>query len=131
MPTVRKLSQDEVRTIETKTKGLRRVIEEEYDTFLQGYSAGDYGEAQLGEDENRITVRNRLKAAATRAGMNLDFKRTKGPTLRFQVTGEASRRASTQQDTEAAESVDSAQESAEDAPAAPKRRGGRPRKKAA
>lgn len=85
MPTVRKLSMDEVRTIEKKTKGQRKVVEEQYDSFLNGYSIGDYGEAELESDEKRITVRNRLKAAATRHDMNLEFRRTKGNTLRFRI----------------------------------------------
>jgi len=86
MPTVRKLSMDEVRTIENKGKGLRKLIEEEYDTFLYDYDAGDYGEAELSLDEKRLTVRNRLKAAAKRRGLAIDFKRTQGNVLRFKMS---------------------------------------------
>ena len=85
MPTVRKLSQDEVRTIENKGKGLRKLIEEEYDMFLGDYDVGDYGEAELTSDEKRLTVRNRLKAAAKRRGVSIDFKRTQGNILRFKI----------------------------------------------
>lgn len=85
MPKVRKLSVDEVRTIEHKNKGQRKVVEELYDTFLDGYNVGDYGEAELESGEKRITVRNRLKAAAARRQVNLEFRRTKGDTLRFRV----------------------------------------------
>ena len=85
MPTVRKLSPDEVRSIENKGKGLRKLIEEEYDAFLSEYNPGDYGEAELGYDEKRLTVRNRLKAAAKRRGLSIDFKRTQGDFLRFKV----------------------------------------------
>ena len=85
MPTLRKLTSDEVRTIEKKVKGQRKLVEEEYDSFLNDYTVGDYGEAELGDDENRITVRNRLKAAAVRRSLTLDFKRTKGNVLRFKV----------------------------------------------
>ena len=85
MPTVRKLTQDEVRTIENKGKGLRKLIEEEYDLFLSDYDEGDYGEAELTTDEKRLTVRNRLKAAAKRKGVSIDFKRTQGNILRFKV----------------------------------------------
>jgi hypothetical protein len=87
MPTVRKLSLDEVRTIENKGKGSRKLVEEEYDTFLSDYAEGDYGEAELNSDEKRLTVRNRLKAAAKRRGLSVDFKRTQGNTLRFKVGG--------------------------------------------
>jgi hypothetical protein len=85
MPTVRKLSQEEVRTIENKGKGLRKLIEEEYDMFLGDYNVGDYGEAELGSDEKRLTVRNRLKAAAKRRDLSIDFKRTQGNILRFRI----------------------------------------------
>lgn len=85
MPTVRKLSPDEVRTIEKRIKGQRKLVEEEYDALLRDYGEGDYGEAELGAGENRITVRNRLKSAALRRDLSLDFKRTKGNVLRFHV----------------------------------------------
>jgi len=85
MPTVRKLSEDEIRTIENKGKGLRKLIEEEYDAFIRDYNVGDYGEAELTSDEKRLTVRNRLKAAAKRRGLSIDFKRTQGSILRFKV----------------------------------------------
>ena len=85
MPTVRKLTQEEVRTIENKGKGLRKLIEEEYDMFLSDYEVGDYGEADLSSDEKRLTVRNRLKAAAKRRGVSIDFKRTQGNILRFKI----------------------------------------------
>lgn len=90
MPSVRKLMPDEVGTVENRGKGQRKIVAEEYDELLREYTAGDYGEADLEPDENRLTVRNRLKAAAARRGLSLDFRRTKGPTLRFQVhNGEA------------------------------------------
>lgn len=85
MPKMRKLSVDEVKTIERKTKGQRKVVEEQYDAFLTDYALGDYGEAELEEGEKRITVRNRLKAAALRQGVGLAFRRTKGDTLRFHI----------------------------------------------
>ena len=87
MPTVRKLAPEEIQTIENKGKGQRKLTEEQYDSFLADYQVGDYGEAELGDDENRLTVRNRFKAAASRRGIGLDFKRTKGKVLRFRVLG--------------------------------------------
>jgi hypothetical protein len=85
LPNVRKLSQEEVRTIENKGKGLRKLIQEEYDLFLSDYDVGDYGEAELSDNEKRLTVRNRLKAAAKRRGLSVDFKRTQGSILRFKI----------------------------------------------
>ena len=85
MPSVRKLNTDEVRALENKGKGQRKLIEEQYDAILGEYDRGEYGEALLEPDENRLTVRNRLKAAARRRGLSLDFRRTKEDLLRFQV----------------------------------------------
>ncbi|MEN9937295.1 MAG: hypothetical protein RLZZ387_3874 [Chloroflexota bacterium] len=66
MPNVRKLSHEEVRTIERKTLGQRKATELEYDIFLRDFTPGDYGEALLEPTERRLTVRSRLKAAAAR-----------------------------------------------------------------
>lgn len=85
MPQVRKLSDDEVRDIENKGKGQRKLVEEEYDRYLAEYAVGDYGEADLGPDENRLTVRNRFKAAARRRGVALEFRRTSENLLRFKI----------------------------------------------
>lgn len=85
MPQVRKLAPEEIKEIENKGKGLRKLTAEEYDGFLTDYEIGEYGEAQLGADEKRLTVRNRLKAAAERRHIGLDFKRTQGNIIRFKV----------------------------------------------
>jgi hypothetical protein len=85
MPTIRKLTSQEVQTLERKGKGQRRLVEEQYDEFLADYGIGDYGEAELEEGEKRLTVRNRFKAAAARRGLNLVFQRTQGNVMRFRV----------------------------------------------
>lgn len=85
MPHVRKLTAEEVRDIEGRIKGQRKLVEEEYDAFLQDYNIGDYGEAKLEPNEKRITVRNRLRAAAHRRNVGLEFRRTRGNMLRFKV----------------------------------------------
>jgi hypothetical protein len=85
MPQVRKLAPEEVQAIENKGKGTRKITEEQYDRFLAEYELGDYGEAELDEDEKRLTVRNRLKAAASRRDAAIEFKRTHGNTIRFRV----------------------------------------------
>lgn len=85
MPTVRKLTPEEVQEIENKGKGQRKLVEEQYDALLGEYGIGDYGEALLEDSENRLTVRNRLKAAARRRGVELNFRRTKEDLLRFQM----------------------------------------------
>src|SRR5262249_52357600 len=124
MPTVRKLALDEVQTIENKGKGLRKLTEEQYDRFLADYDAGEYGEAELGDDEKRLTVRNRLKAAATRRSLGINFLRTQGAILRFKViagNGQVAKPSRSRKPAPEPEPV----------PAPPaKRRGGRPKKTA-
>ncbi len=116
MPIVRKLSPGEVQTLEYKGKGQRKLIEEQYDAFLADYQADDYGEAELTEDEKRLTVRNRFKAAAARRGIELTFQRTTGNTVRFKVSPLLAAVVE-------AEAVEAEPPVASDAP--PKRRGGR------
>ena len=85
MPQLRKLAPEEVQAIENKGKPQRKITEEQYDAFLANYAVGDYGEAELDEDEKRLTVRNRLRAAASRRSVDIDFKRTQGNTIRFKI----------------------------------------------
>lgn len=89
MPNVRKLNDAEVRALENKGKGQRKLIEEQYDAILGEYAPGEYGEATLEPGENRLTVRNRLKAAARRRNLTIDFRRTKEDLLRFQIISSA------------------------------------------
>jgi len=83
---------------------------------------GDYGEAELGEDEKRLTVRNRFKAAAARRNVAIDFQRTQGDILRFQIVA-----ADGGADGGALVAIP---EVSSEPPAPPKRKGGRPRKTA-
>jgi len=85
MPTVRKLTSDEVEAFQTKPKGRRKLLEEQYDAILSDYDVGDYGEAELSPEENRLTERNRLRAAAVRRGLMIEFQRTSGDFLRFHI----------------------------------------------
>ena len=85
MPQVRKLAPEEVQAFQNKGKGQRKLVEEEYDAILSDYEIGDYGEAILEPEDNRLTVRNRLKAAASRRQIGIDFRRTSGDMLRFKI----------------------------------------------
>ena len=89
MPQIRKLTPAEVQTLEYKPTGQRKLIEEQYDAILSDYAAGEYGEAALEPDEKRLTVRNRLRAAAVRRGLGIDFRRTNGDFIRFQIVDHA------------------------------------------
>src|SRR5690349_2907979 len=85
MPQVRKLSADEVTAIQNKGKGTRKIVEEQYDAIMTDYAVGDYGEAIIDPGENRLTVRNRLRAAARRANIEINYQRTNGDMLRFKI----------------------------------------------
>ena len=85
MPNVRKLSHDEIQQINKRFKSQRRAVVEEYDVVIQQYDAGDYGVAHLDGNENRVTIRNRLRAAAGRRGLHVEFQRTNNNTIRFRV----------------------------------------------
>jgi hypothetical protein len=127
MPAVRKLMPEEVQTIENKGKGQRKLTEEQYDRFLAEYEVGDYGEAVLDEEEKRLTVRSRFKAAAERRGVGLQFDRTTGNLIRFKVVsgdGHVSEQPTVQVPAPEPEPAPVAS----DTPPATKRRGGRPKK---
>lgn len=85
MPNIRKLSPAEVQAIEGKQPGQRTLVEAAYDALLQEYNVGDLVEAELESGEKRITVRNRLRAAAARRNVGLEFRRMRGDVLRFKV----------------------------------------------
>ena len=73
MPTLRKLSPVEVHTLEYTGTGQRKRVEAQYDEILRSFAPGDYAQVELEGDEKRLTVRNRLTAAATRSGITLTF----------------------------------------------------------
>jgi hypothetical protein len=128
MPIVRKLTPEEVQSLEVPAKGPRKLVEEQYDQFLAEYDVGDYGEAELDEEENRLTVRNRLKAAATRHGLGIQFKRTGGDIVRFQIVA-GNGHVDEQPEAEEPEPEPAFVASA--TPPATKGRGGRPKKQTA
>ncbi len=125
MPQVRKLAPEEVQTIQDKGKGTRKLVEEQYDSILSDYAIGEYGEAILDPDENRLTVRNRMKAAAGRRSLGINFRRTSGDLIRFQIVEPGDVAVVTR-----AKSVKRVPEpEPEPEPVAPpKRKGGRPKK---
>ena len=85
MPNFRKLDPEEVKAQQDKGKAQRKIVEEQYDSILAGYDVGEYGEGTLDDGENRLTVRNRMKAAATRRGVAIEFRRTSGDIVRFKI----------------------------------------------
>jgi hypothetical protein len=129
MPNFRKLDPTEVQVIENKGIGLRKQTEKLYDSILADYEVGEYGEAVLDEGENRLTVRNRMKAAATRRGIALDFRRTQGDLIRFKVVEPDSIIGKIKSTIAKVPTlISSAPPAPAEPPAPAKRRGGRPKK---
>ena len=124
MPQVRKLAPEEIQEIQNKGKGQRKITEELYDTILSDYEVGEYGEAVLDEGENRLTVRNRMKAAAGRRGLGINFRRTQGDLIRFQIIEQSNGNGKSA----AAAPVEPPPVVSSEPPAPAKRKGGRPKK---
>jgi hypothetical protein len=101
-------------------KGLRDPIAEEIDTILSDHAVENYREAVLDPEDNRLTVRNRLIAAARRRGFGIKFRRTSSSLLRFQVVAQNGE----------AQAVPAVPESVIEPAPVPKKRGGRARKTA-
>jgi hypothetical protein len=120
------LRPDEVQKIENTGKGLRKLTEVQYDRFLADYESGDYDETELDEDEKRLRVRNRLKAAATRRNLGIEFRRTGGSIIRLKVVS-----ANGQGDVPTTASAPELVVEPQPPTAPTKRKGGRPKKTSA
>jgi hypothetical protein len=83
--------------------------------------------AAVSQDENCLTVRNRMKAAAGRRGLDINFRRTSGDLIRFQITEQSNGNSKSV----AAAPVEPPPVVSSEPPATPKRKGGRPKKSAA
>lgn len=63
----------------------RKVTAETYRSNLAQFKSGDWVEVTLDAADKRETVKSRLKRAADTLGVQLEFKRTRGDRLRFQI----------------------------------------------
>jgi hypothetical protein len=91
MPIIRKLTAEEVAELERKTsKGdsARSEIAQQYDQFLIEFGPNEHGEVMLDEGDSKLNIRNRLRSAAERHGLKLEFIRTNGIVVRFKVVSE-------------------------------------------
>jgi hypothetical protein len=88
MPTIRKLTPEEVEALERKSGSARTEIARQYDQFLIEFGPDEHGEIELDEGDSKLNIRNRLKAAAERRGLKLEFIRTNGLVVRFKVISE-------------------------------------------
>ena len=84
MPAFRKMSLSEIAALDQPPIGPRAQVAQEYDAYLAGFAAGDYGQAALIDGERRAVVRQRLQAAARRRSLALRFRSGPGP-LTFHV----------------------------------------------
>jgi len=87
MPTLRVLTTEEVDDlIGGKEKDpTRLLIQQEYDALIAEVRPGDYATVELAEDEDKVNVRNRIKAAAKRRGLTATFRRTRDNTIIFRL----------------------------------------------
>jgi hypothetical protein len=85
MPTVRKYGPDEVQDLVGPRRTQRHIIAEIYDTLLTSFDVGDYGEAELEETETKQLVRWRLREAAIRKGVDIEFITTANNTVMFRI----------------------------------------------
>jgi hypothetical protein len=88
MPIVRKLTPEEVEALERKGDSARAEIARPYDQFLIEFSPNEHGEVMLDDGDSKLNIRNRLKSAAERRGLRLEFIRTNGLIVRFKVVSE-------------------------------------------
>jgi len=90
MPKIRKLTEEEVeKLIRPKVKrqgpSQRELIRQQYRGYLEGLKPGEWAALELEEGERKLTVRNRLKRAAQELGVELVFRRSRGPVIYFQI----------------------------------------------
>jgi len=72
----------------TKLTAAQLAARPDYVLVLQGLAVGEGGMATTaGEDTSKITIKNRLTAAAQAAGVALKFHRSDDKTVIFEVVG--------------------------------------------
>jgi hypothetical protein len=81
MPSFRKLSVAEIAALEHHSFSDRARVAQEYNALLEGFAVGDHGRADLLDGERRLTVRQRLQAAARRRDLKLRFRSGPGPLI--------------------------------------------------
>jgi hypothetical protein len=81
MPDFRKLSSSEVGALRVR-KG---VDLRPYEAFLRECAPGEWGEAHVGPDEKKSTVKRRLSVAARKLEMKLNYRRSDQTKVVFEV----------------------------------------------
>lgn len=83
MPKHRKITVEEMKALTPTVTGERARIREEYRGYLSDLEVGEGGELELGSDEKKVTVKNRLKRAADDLNMSLEFRRSGYDLVRY------------------------------------------------
>lgn len=73
MPLFRKITPGEVEQRRAKSSSPAKRIAEEYDALLTDFAPGESAEIVLQTDENPLTIRKRVQAAAARKGWVAHF----------------------------------------------------------
>jgi len=81
VPSFRKVDPAELQVSAARPPSERARIAQEYDALLEGFAVGDHGHAEVGEGERRVSVRQRLQAAARRRNLALRFRPGRGPLI--------------------------------------------------
>jgi hypothetical protein len=81
VPSFRKLDSAEIQASMSCPRSERARVAQEYDALLEAFAVGDHGRAELVDDEQRLTVRQRLQAAARRRNLALRFRPGRGPLI--------------------------------------------------
>lgn len=85
MPNFKKLSAEDLSTTHSTISGERARVRDEYCGYLRGLKPGEGGELQLADNEKKITVKNRIKRAATELSLDIEFKRSGEDLVRFRL----------------------------------------------
>jgi hypothetical protein len=85
MPRFRTLSPEE--TAKLQTRRGRSVDLTDYLAALRDLALGQVGEAALGDEEKKSTVKRRLTSAAKQMGRSLRYRRSGDRIVIFEVTG--------------------------------------------
>lgn len=88
MPSLRAMTTEEVAKLhKSSNAGARKAIEQQYDELIRDFEVGQTVEVMLDPEDSKINTRNRLKAAATRRGLEIKFLRVRGESLlRFELS---------------------------------------------
>ena len=88
MPTLKKWSPEEIEAATAKKNGSginRKAIETAYDQLIADLGVGDWATVTPDDGETKPTVRNRLRAAASRRQLATVFQRTKDTSVVFHL----------------------------------------------